>query len=68
MEQFPKEYLLSQLDIETLLDSPLDQLRLWLEEAWAAGITEPNAVNLATASLDGVPSTRMVLLQGLATA
>ena len=43
----------------------LEQLRAWLDEAVAAGLTEPNAVVLATATSDGVPSARTVLLKGL---
>lgn len=37
----------------------------WLADAVAAGITEPNAMALATSTRDGVPSVRVVLLKGL---
>lgn len=43
-----------------------EQLRVWLDEAQAAGIPEPNAMVLATASVDGRPRTRTVLLKDLA--
>ena len=43
----------------------LSQLRAWIEEAVAAGILEPNAMVLATASADGRPNARSVLLRGL---
>src|SRR3954469_6097978 len=43
----------------------LAQLRAWIEEAVAAGILEPNAMVLATASADGRPNARSVLLRGL---
>ena len=43
----------------------LTQLRAWIEEAVAAGILEPNAMVLATASADGRPNARSVLLRGL---
>ena len=45
--------------------NPLDEVRAWYDEAVAAGIREPNAMALATASPDGVPSVRIVLLKGI---
>lgn len=42
---------------------PFVQLRAWLEEARAAGIELPEAMTLATATSDGAPSARMVLLK-----
>jgi len=44
---------------------PVRQFSAWLEEARATGLVEPNAMTLATASRDGVPSARMVLLKGV---
>jgi pyridoxamine 5'-phosphate oxidase len=44
---------------------PLAQLSRWLETARAAGEPMPEAMALATATLDGRPSSRMVLLRGL---
>jgi len=45
-------------------DEPLSPFRRWLDEAWKG---EPNAhaMTLATSSLDGRPSARVVLLKGL---
>jgi pyridoxamine 5'-phosphate oxidase len=43
---------------------PLLQVRAWLEEAREAGVFEPEAAALATATLDGAPSARMVLVKG----
>lgn len=45
--------------------SPLRQLDRWMREAIAAGHPESNAMTLATATPDGVPSARIVLLKGL---
>ena len=46
------------------LDSdPVAQLRAWLEEARAEGIELPEAMTLATATSDGAPSARTVLLK-----
>jgi pyridoxamine 5'-phosphate oxidase len=43
----------------------LTQLRAWIDEAVGAGILEPNAMVLATASADAHPNARAVLLRGL---
>jgi pyridoxamine 5'-phosphate oxidase len=43
---------------------PLAQFRRWFAEAEEAGIRAPNAMALATATPDGTPSVRMVLLKG----
>jgi pyridoxamine 5'-phosphate oxidase len=44
---------------------PLERLAAWFEEAVEAGVPEPNAMALATATPDGVPSVRIVLLKGI---
>ena len=44
---------------------PLSQVREWYGEAVAAGLPEPNATALATATRDGAPSVRFVLLKGI---
>ena len=44
---------------------PLASVRAWYEEAVAAGVPEPEAMALATASPDGMPSVRIVLLKGI---
>jgi pyridoxamine 5'-phosphate oxidase len=44
---------------------PIRQFRAWLEQAEAAGVAEPHAMTLATATPDGLPSARVVLLRGL---
>jgi pyridoxamine 5'-phosphate oxidase len=42
---------------------PLLLFNRWLDQAIAAGIREPNAMTLATATPDGRPSARIVLLK-----
>jgi pyridoxamine 5'-phosphate oxidase len=46
-------------------NSPLEAVRRWYEEAVAAGIPEADAMALATATPDGRPSVRFVLLKGI---
>lgn len=43
---------------------PIAQLERWLEESMRAGLVEPTAMALATATPDGHPSVRMVLFKG----
>ena len=60
-----KEYTLAGLQ-ETIVDAdPIRQFAQWFAEAHEAGVPEPNAMMLATASADGVPAARIVLLKGL---
>ena len=44
---------------------PVVQFGRWLGDAQAAGLVEPTATALATATADGRPSARMVLLRGV---
>jgi pyridoxamine 5'-phosphate oxidase len=46
-------------------DDPFALFRLWFDKALAVGLPEPNAMTLATATADGVPSARVVLLKAL---
>ncbi len=43
---------------------PLEQFSLWLDQALQAEVPEPTAMTLATASPDGRPTARTVLLKG----
>lgn len=44
---------------------PIEQFRTWLAAAEGSEPNDPNAMNLATCTADGRPSSRMVLLKGL---
>lgn len=48
---------------DDLGDDPLQTYVDWVDEARAAGVTDPDAVVLATATTDGVPSARAVLVR-----
>ncbi|QDU84285.1 Pyridoxine/pyridoxamine 5'-phosphate oxidase [Planctomycetes bacterium Pla163] len=43
---------------------PFDLFRTWFETAVDAGLEDPNAMTLATATTDGAPRARIVLLKG----
>ena len=49
-------------EIESTLD-PIELFRRWMKEAQAREPNDPNAVALATATCDGMPSVRMVLMK-----
>ena len=59
------EYARDSLELADLDPDPLRQFHDWLMDAAEAGHLEPNAMTLATAGADGVPSARIVLLRGI---
>ena len=58
------EYARGGLDVPDLAADPFTMFEQWLGEAIAAGLHEPNAMVVATATPGGRPSSRMVLLKG----
>ncbi len=52
------------LDRADLPADPLDLFHAWFADAQTVGVSEPNAMTLATAAPDGRPSARIVLLKG----
>lgn len=58
-----REYSLQQLNKKDAHPNPFEQFTLWFDQAVAAKLPEPNAMTLATATSDGKPSARMVLLK-----
>src|SRR4051794_35562054 len=59
-----REFEHARLVESDLAPDPIGQFRLWFEQAAAAGVDEPEAMTLATATADGWPSARVVLLRG----
>jgi pyridoxamine 5'-phosphate oxidase len=57
------EYRGERMQRADLDPDPILQFEAWLDEAVRAGLREPNACALATASEEGRPSARMVLLK-----
>ena len=54
---------LETLDEKRVERDPIKQFQLWLDDAIAAKLPLPEAMNLATATPEGRPSARMVLLK-----
>lgn len=59
-----KEYTRSGLNERDVHPDPVEQFRRWFDDARAADLPEPNAMTLATATPEGRPSARVVLLKG----
>jgi pyridoxamine 5'-phosphate oxidase len=59
-----KDYILSSLSESDVEKDPMVQFERWWAEALNSDISEVNAMTLATASAEGVPSARIVLLKG----
>jgi pyridoxamine 5'-phosphate oxidase len=60
-----KDYSLAGLAEKDLARDPFRQFEKWFQEAEAAKIPEPNAMVLATATREGRPAARTVLLKGI---
>jgi pyridoxamine 5'-phosphate oxidase len=59
------DYRQGHLRREDLKPDPIDQFNVWLKDAIDAKLVEPTAMSLATASKDGRPLLRTVLLKGV---
>lgn len=58
------DYKRGHLEPESMNADPNEQFRLWFADAREAESGEVNAMSLATATPDGAPSVRIVLLKG----
>jgi pyridoxamine 5'-phosphate oxidase len=59
-----RDYSLKTLNETEVTENPFQQFADWWQQAIESEIDEVNAMTLATASLEGVPSARIVLLKG----
>ena len=60
-----QNYTLAGLTENDLNSDPVKQFELWFQQALDADLIEPNAMTIATATTDGKPSARIVLLKGV---
>jgi pyridoxamine 5'-phosphate oxidase len=58
-----ESYTQSGLNVIDMDPDPFTQFKNWMDLAITSGITEPNAMTLATADEYGMPSSRIVLLK-----
>ena len=60
-----RDYARARLDERDVGPDPIAEVSRWMDEAIASKALEPTAMTLATATPDGAPSARVVLLKGL---
>lgn len=63
-----QNYALAGLAKADLDLDPIKQFQVWFQQALDADVIEPNAMTLATATIDGKPTARIVLLKGVSEA
>ena len=64
LSELREEYTHAGLTEADAGDDPFALFAKWFDQAVAAAVPEPNAMTLATATPDGRPSARIVLLKG----
>ncbi len=64
IENLRRDYRAATLTEADVNPDPIKQFDKWFNEALQAKLYEPNAMTLATATTDGRPSARIVLLKG----
>lgn len=65
LSKMRREYKTGSLNETEMPSDPFNEFKLWMEAAIASGIAEPNAMTVASATPDGKPSARVVLLKEL---
>lgn len=58
------QYETAGLDVDDVYADPMLQWQRWHDEAFDAGVAEPNAMTFSTIGLDGAPDARVVLARG----
>lgn len=64
IDKLRQNYQQAQLLESEVNTNPFVQFKNWFEQAQQSDIVEPNAMTLATATPEGIPSLRTVLLKG----
>ena len=64
IQNLRQDYTAATLSENDTKGDPINQFEQWFNEALAAKLHEPNAMTLATATTNGKPSARIVLLKG----
>ena len=65
IQNLREEYSQHSLLESQVAPDPIEQFKAWFQDAMNEEIQEPNIMTLATASPDGKPSARIVLLKGV---
>lgn len=64
LQNLRNDYSAATLTEKEVKQDPINQFDKWFNDAVAANVNEPNAMTLATATTNGHPSARIVLLKG----
>ncbi len=64
LQNLRQDYRRAHLSEDQINPNPVEQFSRWFSEAMSAEIIEPNAMTLSTATADGKPSARIMLLKG----
>jgi pyridoxamine 5'-phosphate oxidase len=64
IQNLREDYHASSLIESQVSPNPIKQFETWFNDAVKAEIHEPNAMTLATSTINGRPSARIVLLKG----
>ena len=64
LQDMREEYASAELSETSVKADPVKQFGVWFDEAQEANVPEQNAMTLSTATHDGRPSARIVLLKG----
>ena len=65
LENLRTDYTASSLSESNTKADPIKQFEAWFNEALEANVPEHNAMTLSTATHNGMPSARIVLLKGI---
>src|SRR5437016_2635425 len=60
-----RDYSSEELSESAVAADPFAQFSIWMDEAFASGEIDANAMTVATVDAEGRPSTRVVLLKGV---
>lgn len=65
IEQIRRDFVKEEL-VESVVDEdPIKQFRKWFDQALSSDLLDANAMSLSTATEEGLPSSRIVLLKGV---
>lgn len=65
VEDIRRDYKVGSLSRKDMPDNPIQKMQEWIQEAIDLKVIEPTAIIVATATKEGKPSTRTVLLKEL---
>jgi len=64
LQNIRRQYIKEKLSTKNVNEDPFKQFDKWFSDSLKCGFIDPNAMTLATATKDGIPSARVVLIKG----